>query len=257
MSGKITFTVVEGKMQGQLFVFDQHDTFLFGRMDDCHILLKDDQQVSRHHCILEINPQINPPVISIRDLGSKNGTHVGEGVITRHVLNDADIIGMGKSTVRFHRGAFVPGPKTKPQASRTQRPADPFEALSGTVTAFEFEPRGPARNTERLPTPRPGPPEPAAYDRENVRSMVSGLVSSSWDSIYDHARRPDPLVPQSPMVENLRRNRPREPRVDPSLQVRPEGARQQRTKASPALLERPRPRGRIRALLRRLATFFQ
>ena len=76
MPGKITFTVVEGKMQGQLFVFDQHDTFLFGRMDDCHILLKDDQQVSRHHCILEINPQINPPVISIRDLGSKNGTHI-------------------------------------------------------------------------------------------------------------------------------------------------------------------------------------
>ncbi|MGB8344467.1 MAG: FHA domain-containing serine/threonine-protein kinase [Ktedonobacteraceae bacterium] len=76
MSGKITFTVVEGKMQGQLFVFDQHDTFLFGRMDDCHILLKDDQQVSRHHCILEINPQINPPVISVRDLGSKNGTHI-------------------------------------------------------------------------------------------------------------------------------------------------------------------------------------
>lgn len=76
MPGKITFTVVEGKMQGQLFVFDQHDTFLFGRMDDCHILLKDDQQVSRHHCILEINPQANPPVISIRDLGSKNGTHI-------------------------------------------------------------------------------------------------------------------------------------------------------------------------------------
>lgn len=76
MPGKVTFSVVEGKMQGQLFVFDQHDTFLFGRMDDCHILLKDDQQVSRHHCILEINPQANPPVISIRDLGSKNGTHI-------------------------------------------------------------------------------------------------------------------------------------------------------------------------------------
>jgi len=225
---------------------------VIGRSPECDIAIRD-VLLSRRHCRIE--KEGRNWVLS--DLGSKNGTHVGEGVITRHVLNDADIIGMGKSTVRFHRGAFVPGPKTKPQASRTQRPADPFEALSGTVTAFEFEPRGPARNTERLPTPRPGPPEPAAYDRENVRSMVSGLVSSSWDSIYDHARRPDPLVPQSPMVENLRRNRPREPRVDPSLQVRPEGARQQRTKASPALLERPRPRGRIRALLRRLATFFQ
>ncbi len=76
MPGKITLTVVEGAKQGQLFVFEQHDTFLFGRMDDCHVRLTDDQQISRHHCILEINPQVNPPAACIRDLGSKNGTYV-------------------------------------------------------------------------------------------------------------------------------------------------------------------------------------
>jgi len=57
MPGKITLTIVEGAKQGQWFVFEQHDTFLFGRMDDCHVRLTDDQQISRHHCILEINPQ--------------------------------------------------------------------------------------------------------------------------------------------------------------------------------------------------------
>lgn len=72
MPGKITLSVVEGAMQGKVFVFNQHDTFLFGRMDDCHICLQDDTQISRHHCILEVSP----PIARIRDLGSKNGTYI-------------------------------------------------------------------------------------------------------------------------------------------------------------------------------------
>ena len=72
MPGKITLTVVAGRKQGELFVFDQHDTLLFGRMDDCQISLPDDQQVSRYHFILEANP----PVARLRDLGSRNGTFV-------------------------------------------------------------------------------------------------------------------------------------------------------------------------------------
>lgn len=59
-------------MRGKSFVFEEHDTFLFGRMDDCHACLPDDPAVSRHHFILEVNP----PDARIRDLGSRNGTHV-------------------------------------------------------------------------------------------------------------------------------------------------------------------------------------
>jgi hypothetical protein len=72
MSGKITLTVLEGTSQGKTFVFDAHDTFLFGRMDDCHICLPHDQMVSRHHFLMEVNP----PHACIRDLGSRNGTYV-------------------------------------------------------------------------------------------------------------------------------------------------------------------------------------
>ncbi len=72
MSGTITLTVLEGTSQGKTFVFDAHDTFLFGRMDDCHICLPHDQMVSRHHFLMEVNP----PHACIRDLGSRNGTYV-------------------------------------------------------------------------------------------------------------------------------------------------------------------------------------
>jgi len=54
------------------FELSEHDTFLLGRMKDCHLCLPDDQQVSRHHFILEACP----PQASLRDLGSMNGTHV-------------------------------------------------------------------------------------------------------------------------------------------------------------------------------------
>ena len=54
------------------FPFDEHDAFLFGRMEECHCCLQDDLQVSRHHFILEVNP----PDSRIRDFGSLNGTWV-------------------------------------------------------------------------------------------------------------------------------------------------------------------------------------
>jgi hypothetical protein len=59
-------------MQGEEFVFEQHDTFIVGRMDDCHVVIPQDRLVSRHHFIMEVNP----PSARIRDLGSLNGTYV-------------------------------------------------------------------------------------------------------------------------------------------------------------------------------------
>jgi hypothetical protein len=72
MAGKIILTVTEGTSRGKTFVYDTHDTFLFGRLDDCHICLPHDQFVSRHHFLLEVNP----PHACLRDLGSRNGTYV-------------------------------------------------------------------------------------------------------------------------------------------------------------------------------------
>jgi predicted Ser/Thr protein kinase len=54
------------------FALTEHDTFLLGRMADCHLCVPGDPQVSRHHFLLEACP----PMASLRDLGSMNGTHI-------------------------------------------------------------------------------------------------------------------------------------------------------------------------------------
>jgi len=61
-------------MKGKVFTFEEHDTFLFGRLEECHCRLPDDEQVSRRHFMVEVNP----PDARIRDFGSLNGTHVNE-----------------------------------------------------------------------------------------------------------------------------------------------------------------------------------
>ena len=123
---------------------------LVGRSPECSVSIRD-VLLSRVHCQIE---PADEGGWALSDLGSKNGTRIAGNVITRHVLQEGDVVRMGKSTIRFFQGAFVPA-TAKPKPA-SQRPADPFEALSGTVSAFEFQPRGPihARPTS---FPRPSP----------------------------------------------------------------------------------------------------
>ena len=80
MPGKVTIEVTTGNLKGKTFTFQEHDTFIFGRMEECHCCLQDDLQVSRHHFILKVNP----PDSRIRDFGSLNGTWVnGEKIGSR------------------------------------------------------------------------------------------------------------------------------------------------------------------------------
>jgi len=74
MAGKVTLEILEGSMAGECFSFEDHDTVLFGRDSDCQVCLPEDQKVSRYHFMMEVNP----PAVSIRDLGSKNGTFVND-----------------------------------------------------------------------------------------------------------------------------------------------------------------------------------
>ncbi|MCF7732828.1 MAG: protein kinase [Akkermansiaceae bacterium] len=94
------------------FSLTEHDTFLLGRMDDCHLCVLGDSQVSRHHFLLEACP----PIASLRDLGSLNGTHVNgrkcggrekgetpeQGALRQYptvTLKNGDRITVGKSTI--------------------------------------------------------------------------------------------------------------------------------------------------------------
>ncbi|HEY7423701.1 MAG TPA: protein kinase [Gemmataceae bacterium] len=80
MPATVALTVVQGKNKGQQFVFDQRTTCIIGRDDECQVRFpkdKEHQSISRHHCLLDINP----PDVRIRDLGSRAGTYINDSLI--------------------------------------------------------------------------------------------------------------------------------------------------------------------------------
>jgi eukaryotic-like serine/threonine-protein kinase len=73
MPAKVMLNVINGPVKGQSYMFEEHDTLVFGRMPDCKIRLPEsDPMVSRHHFIMEVNP----PTAWLRDMGSLNGTYI-------------------------------------------------------------------------------------------------------------------------------------------------------------------------------------
>ncbi len=124
MSAKVHLQVTSGPQDGKVFSYTEHDTFIFGRMDDCHACIPNDTQVSRHHFILEANP----PQACLRDLGSLNGTYVNgkkyggrlagetpdEGAKRRYPeieLKPGDVIRVGKTSLEV----TIEQPKEKPR----------------------------------------------------------------------------------------------------------------------------------------------
>ena len=73
MFPKVILTATHGDLEGRKFIFDSPTTCALGRCVDCTIRLPgDDWTVSRHHCLLEVDP----PLLRVQDLGSLNGTYV-------------------------------------------------------------------------------------------------------------------------------------------------------------------------------------
>jgi eukaryotic-like serine/threonine-protein kinase len=75
MPAKIVLTITQGQLSGTQYVYEDREVCTIGRHRDCNVRLPSDAahaQVSRYHCLLDINP----PSIRVRDLGSGNGTYV-------------------------------------------------------------------------------------------------------------------------------------------------------------------------------------
>jgi len=69
----VTLSVIDGASSGREYAFSERTTALVGRAEDCEPRIdKAETQVSRHHCLFDINP----PDLRVRDFGSLNGTHV-------------------------------------------------------------------------------------------------------------------------------------------------------------------------------------
>jgi hypothetical protein len=116
MTATVTLRLIKGRLDRTEYVFDERTTCILGRADGCAPRLPSDEYhrtVSRHHCLLDINP----PDARIRDFGSLNGTFVnGEKIGQReadqtpeegaalpfpeHDLTDGDEIRLGETVFR-------------------------------------------------------------------------------------------------------------------------------------------------------------
>lgn len=178
-----------------------------------------DINLSRRHCRVE--PGADGGWVLI-DNDSKNGTYVNGRRCDRVPLTDGTAFTIGRTTVTYSAYELAFDDLQRP---RPQRPADPIEAMAGTVVGFHFvEPGDAAPGRDASPVwPSPAPPEPSSYDLEDVRGMLTAIASSSWDSIYETAARPLPpqLTIHPDVLAGHKRRKVRRPKspTDLTLQV--------------------------------------
>jgi pSer/pThr/pTyr-binding forkhead associated (FHA) protein len=82
MCETVTLTVASGKQPGSEYHYRVPARVLIGRSAACDLRLPNDElhwDVSRVHCLLEVNPS----GAAVRDLGSRNGTYVNEEMVGR------------------------------------------------------------------------------------------------------------------------------------------------------------------------------
>lgn len=159
---------------GEFLRRELRDATVIGRAVDCDIVVRD-ILLSRHHCRLE---PFNGRWVAV-DMGSKNGSRIGQEPLTKHVLSDGDVIRMGKVQICFRDGPFVPAPQES--KSRETRAEDPQEALAGTVMGFQYFDMEEDSKISGFPIPKPKPAEPKSYQQDDVHSIVTQMSSSSWD----------------------------------------------------------------------------
>ena len=86
----IRLRLVQGRPQGQQLLFNRGE-YLFGRGAECHVR-PNSEWVSRQHCMLRVTAE----VVSLRDLGSRNGTLVnGVRIVEERNLTHGDLVEVG------------------------------------------------------------------------------------------------------------------------------------------------------------------
>ena len=157
-----------------------------GRSPDCDVSLHD-HLLSRHHCRLA--PSDDGWVLS--DLGSKNGTIVHGKPVTQHVLGDGESFTIGRVKVRFRAAVLEPGRETAVATPRQKRPADPFDALSGTVAGFRYEPppeEKHLRDVDQFPSPKPVMTDSGRFVAMTDSGRFVGVTDDVWlNDLQDEA----------------------------------------------------------------------
>jgi pSer/pThr/pTyr-binding forkhead associated (FHA) protein len=92
----VTLEITKGDDIGTVFTIDKKSVTI-GRQDECDLQLSD-KHISNKHCQIVFRGGH----FSLIDLGSLNKTKVNEKVIVQKNLTSNDIIGIGKTEIKFN-----------------------------------------------------------------------------------------------------------------------------------------------------------
>ena len=105
----IRLRLVQGRPQGQQLFFNRGE-YLFGRGAECHVR-PNSEWVSRQHCMLRVTPE----AVSLRDLGSRNGTLVnGVRLVEERHLSHGDLVEVGPLVFEVQFDPPPPPPEAPP-----------------------------------------------------------------------------------------------------------------------------------------------
>jgi predicted component of type VI protein secretion system len=161
---ELKLKVLDGKHAGEE-VPVSGNKFFIGRAEDCHLRPGSDL-ISRHHCVLVADEGY----VGVRDLGSKNGTHVNaEPVIGERQLHNGDRLKIGPLEFEVVLSTCVGG-KKKPAVTGGIKEAA-TRAASATATASDIDVSAwlaPELGQPSQPAPHIEPYTAATHDTDEI-----------------------------------------------------------------------------------------
>ncbi len=197
---KVQLIVVQGKPEGKVIPLTGPN-FKIGRGEMCH-LRPNSEQVSREHAEF----QITSDQVTVRDLGSRNGTLVnGKALTEPATLKDRDLVQVGPLTFAVSIQdvpAAKAAPAARPRKSTSpddvshdeieswliadnasptpERPSGVYGGETITITAFK---ENAAPKPEAKPQAEPEPEEPAEAEAEAETDAEATTEES--EIVYD------------------------------------------------------------------------
>jgi pSer/pThr/pTyr-binding forkhead associated (FHA) protein len=135
-------------------------TLIVGRQDTCHIRIPSDS-VSRQHCELRVEDD----AVTVRDLGSSNGTFVNKRRVNQTELAAGDVLSIGSFTFVVKIGDAPPS-------------VDPVKVLAAASPVLDptksapDHPAKPSSASQPKPSPKPAPAKPAAGGKGSVLDEI-------------------------------------------------------------------------------------
>ncbi len=205
---KVQLIVVQGKPEGKVIPLSG-PLFKIGRGETCH-LRPNSEQVSREHAAFELIDD----TVSVRDLGSRNGTLVnGKAISGSCQLKDNDLVQVGPLTFSVSiQGASASAKASAPPASRKaspedvshddieawliadskspapERPSGVYKGDTITISAFKDKetPPPPPAKPKAAAVPAPAPkPAPLEDSDEEYERLPEGEGDAESDELGD------------------------------------------------------------------------